>query len=386
MLTQDMLQTLAEPREGPCVSIYSPTHAAGQEAEGDPIYLKSALQKAEKVLKEREIDPGNIERIIRPAQDLQAAMSPGYFGDGALCCLLADGFDEIVHTPKQIEDQQVLISDRFHLKPLIPTLTDSAHFYVLAISRHHVRLLQCTRYTQQEEPLSTEDVPQHIADAIAEVDPERSLQFRTSKMRGSGRGDSAAMYHGHAAAERIEHDQVLQYFRQVNRGIVKYMNGRSPLIFAGVDELFHPYRQANSYKHLLDEPIRGNPEHLRPEDLREKAWEILQPHFEERLAQAQESFAAALAHGRATDDMAAVVLAARDGRVESFFGAVDEDYWGRVPELGDEVQMRAEPQPGDYDLIDYAAVETMLKSGSALLLPAEQVPGDSDRAAAILRY
>jgi hypothetical protein len=72
--------------------------------------------------------------------------------------------------------------------------------------------------------------------------------------------------------------------------------------------------------------------------------------------------------------------------VATLFGAVDEQYWGRVPRLGDEVQMRAEPQPNDYDLIDYAAVQTMLQGGQAYLVSGDQVPGGTRRAAAILRY
>lgn len=386
MLNTEMLTTLAASHEGPCVSIYSPTHASGAEAEGDPIWLKTALQRAEKVLKERDVEERRVSAILDPARSFQRRLTPNDFGDGTLCCLLAEGLSEIVHTPKQIQNEQVVVSERFHLKPLIPTLTDNAHFYVLAISRHDVRLLQCTRYTQQEEPLSRQKVPHHILEAVPEVEPKKSLQFRTSKMRGSGRGDHQAMYHGHGKEQRVEEHQVLHYFREVDSGIVKYMNGQSPLIFAGVEELFHPYRQANSYPHLLDEPIRGNPEHLRPEELRERAWQVIEPHFAERIAQAQESFAEALAHGQALDDMAAVVLAARDGRVATFFGALDQDYWGRVPEVGDQVQMRAEAQPGDYDLIDYAAVETMSKGGEAYLVSGEQVPGDNGRGAAILRY
>jgi len=41
----------------------------------------------------------------------------------------------------------VVVSDRFHLKPLLPLLTGDGRFYILALSQNQVRLLQGTRYS-----------------------------------------------------------------------------------------------------------------------------------------------------------------------------------------------------------------------------------------------
>jgi hypothetical protein len=385
MLTQQMLERLSEHHNGLCVSIYSPTHNSSAEAKGDPIWLKTGLKDAEKMLFDQGADRATVKRILEPGANFQAQLSPNDYGAGTLCMFLADGFDEIMHSPAQAFEGKTLVSSRFHLKPLIPVLTDNARFYVLAISRHDVRLLQCTRYTQEEEPLSRSEVPKHILESIPEVEPKDSMQQHSGKPRGTG-GQREAIHHGQGKAENVEAHQILHFFREVNEGIVKYMDGRSPLVFAGVGELFHPYQEANTYDCLLDTPMKGNPEHLRSEELREKAWEILEPYLHERVAEAQANYEQAEAYGRATDDMKAIVMAARDGRVGAFFGASDCEYWGRVPETGDDVQMRAEPEKGDYDLIDYAAMKTMLQSGHAYLLEADQVPGEGNGAAAILRY
>ncbi len=385
MLTQQMLEELSEQHDGLCVSIYSPTHDSSSEAQGDPIWLKNGLKGAEKMLFDQGADKATVKRILEPGANFQAQVSPNDYGAGTLCMFLADGFDEILHSPGQMPEGKTLVSSRFHLKPLIPVLTDNAHFYVLAISRHDVRLLQCTRYTQAEEALSRSEVPHHILESIPEVEPKDSMQQHSGKPRGTG-GRRDAMHHGQGKGENVEAHQVRHFFRDVNKGIVKYMDGLSPLIFAGVRELFDPYKKVNTYDYLLDEPITGNPEHLRPEELREKAWEILEPYLHERVAEAQANFEQAMAYGRASDDMKAIVLAARDGRVGAFFGARDREYWGQAPEVGDEVPMRAEMQAGDYDLIDYAAMKTMLQGGHAYLMPSDQVPGEGKGAAAILRY
>jgi hypothetical protein len=386
MLTQQMLEQLAEQHDEPCVTIYSPTHDSSSEAQGDPIWLKTGLQDAEKMLFDQDVEQAAVKRILEPGANFQAQLNPNDYGAGTLCMFLADGFEEILHTPVQVPEGQTFVSTRFHLKPLIPVLTDNATFYVLAISRHDVRLLKCTRYTQAEEPISRTEVPRHIIEAIPDVEPKKTVQQHSGNVTGQGQGQHEAMYHGQGKEQRVEQHQILHFFRDVNDGIVKYMDGRSPLIFAGVEELFDPYKQANTYDYLIDQPVTGNPEHLRPDELREKAWEVLEPYFHERLSEAKANYEQAEAYGRATDDMEAVVLAARDGRVGAFFGAKDCEYWGRVPEVEQDVEMRAEREAGDYDLIDYAAVKTMLQGGHAYLLDAEDVPGDGKGAAAILRY
>ncbi|MEA3403557.1 MAG: hypothetical protein U9R79_20105 [Armatimonadota bacterium] len=386
MLTDQMLQQLAEQHDQPCVTIYSPTHDSGAEAEGDPIWLKTGIQEAEATLKEWDVAPEQIERILEPARGFQADLGPNDYGAGALAAFLADGFSEILHTPVQV-DQQVRVSDRFHAKPLLPVLAENAEFYVLGISQKDVRLLQCTRFVQAEEPLSRQQVPQHIAEVVPDIQPRESLQQRTARPRiqEPGGGHEAA-FHGHGRETTVSYQELFQYFREVSKGIIKYMDGRSPLIFAGVGDLFPIYRDANTYEHLLDQPIRGNPEHLWPEELRERAWKLLAPHLRGRIAQVREAFEEALAYNRATNDMKGVALTAHDGRVATFIGAVDRQYWGRVPEMGEDVQMRAEPEPWDYDLIDYATVQTILNGGTAYTVPDEQVPGGGHGAAVILRY
>jgi hypothetical protein len=45
----------------------------------------------------------------------------------------------------------VVVTDRFHIKPLLPLLSGDGRFYVLALSQSEVRLLQGTRYSVSAE-------------------------------------------------------------------------------------------------------------------------------------------------------------------------------------------------------------------------------------------
>ena len=386
MLRQEQLLRLARIHARPAVSIYAPTQESGAEAVGDPIQLKTGLQRSEQMLQELGADRAGIDRVLGPGRDFLTDLSPNDYGAGTLAVLLADGSAEIVHSPMQTE-AAVFVSDRLHLKPLLPVFTDNAHFYVLAASQHDIRLFACTRFTQAEVPLTEVDVPQHVAEVEPPSQPRESLQYHTARPKiGAPGAGSEAVYHGQGHERGAKHHQLAHFLRDVSTGTAPFLDGHSPLVFAGVDELFAIFREANTYEHLADMNVSGNPEHLRAEELRERAWEIVEPMLDERLDATHEAFGTLAARGQASDDIKAVALAARDGRAGVMLGAVDRVVWGRVPEAGEDVQFRAEREPWDYDLIDYAAVQTMANSGSALIVPGERVPGNGRGAAALLRY
>jgi len=48
------------------------------------------------------------------------------------------------------------------------------------------------------------------------------------------------------------------------------------LIISGVDYLLPIYKKANTYKNLVDKTIIGNQEYAKLQDIRKKAWEIIQ--------------------------------------------------------------------------------------------------------------
>lgn len=381
MLRVDQLRKLAQTNGRPCVSIYSPTHDSGAEAEGNPIRLKTALQQAEQILREHDVDTKLIERVLAPGWELLENLAPNERQAGTLTLLLADGIAEIIHSPMQTEER-VFVSDRFHLKPLLPMLTDDAYFYVLAASQEEVRLLACTRYTQREVDLPP-DIPRRVSDVEPPIEPTSTLQFHTARPRPGG-GEAA--FHSHGQDAQLKRHQLFHFLREVSKGIEKLLDGRSPLVFAGVDELFAIYREANTYEHLADRNISGNPEHVRPEQLRERAWEIVSTQMQQRLADARDRYGELVARGLASDDIRTAATAARDGRVDMVIGATDRVVWGKVPEAGEDVQVHAQPEPWDYDLIDYAAVQTMLHGGTALLVPAERVPGNGSGVTVLLRY
>jgi hypothetical protein len=71
--------------------------------------------------------------------------------------------------------------------------------------------------------------------------------------------------------------------------------------------------------------------------------------------------------------------------VEQLFVAVESHRWGTFdPETG-RVEIKEENGPRDDDLLDLAAVRTLLNGGEVHAVRADEVPGRGD-AAAVLRF
>jgi Bacterial archaeo-eukaryotic release factor family 3 len=156
-------------------------------------------------------------------------------------------------------------------------------------------------------------------------------------------------------------------------------------VLAGVEYLLPIYHRANTYPYLLEGKVTGNPEGLRPEELRERAWAIVQPHFQGAQDAAAAQYRQLAGTGRAAGDIGAIVMAAYEGRVDTLFVASDRQEWGSFHGETRTVETHREPIAGDDDLLDVAAMYTLLKRGTIYAAGLEQMP-EHTPAAAILRY
>jgi hypothetical protein len=377
----DELATLATVSDDTCVSIFLPTERRGVETQQNPIRFKNLLREAEEKLIDTGMRGQDARDLLKPVQELDEYEFWQHQSDG-LAIFISSNVLSYYCVPLNFSEL-VVVSERFHLKPLLPLLTGDGQFYILALSQNQVRLFQGSRYSVHEMDL--ENVPQSIAEALKYDDPEKSLQFHTGTSQGGG-GDRSAIFHGQGAGNEIQKDNLLRYFRKVNDGLQELLkNPQFPLIVAGVDYLLPIYKQANTYPHLMDEGITGNPEELPAEELQQQAWNIVQPYFEQAQHQAVERYQAMAGTGQTASNIPEAVSAAYYQRVESLFVPVGQQKWGQFdPETG-RVEVHPQPEIGDEDLMDLAAVYTLLNGGTVYAVAPEQVPGDAPLAA-VLRY
>ena len=139
MSMQSQLRSLLAESQGPAVSIFMPTHRAGQEIRQDPIRLKNLVKQAEQQLINEGTRPTEARNLLEPVAGLvEDAAFWRHQAEGLAVFRSPDVF-RTYRVPFPI-GEYVDVSDRFYIKPLLPLLINETRFYVLALSQRAVRL------------------------------------------------------------------------------------------------------------------------------------------------------------------------------------------------------------------------------------------------------
>src|SRR5690606_28709229 len=112
-------------------------------------------------------------------------------------------------------------------------------------------------------------------------------------------------------------DDTVRFFRVVDRAILEQHSRRSqlPLLLAALPEHQAAFRQVSHNPYLLPERIDAHPEALGLERLRQRAWEVIEPRFERRIAETIERFQVARGQGLGEENIEPIADAVRQGRV-----------------------------------------------------------------------
>jgi hypothetical protein len=190
------------------------------------------------------------------------------------------------------------------------------------------------------------------------------------------------------APEELRKTQLIELLRRVAAAVEPAVKRQpAPVILAAQPEIDGNFRDLAAWKDLLPEGIRENPDALAEEDLRHKAWALLEPIRDRDRTGELGRLNALLGagDGKAAIRPDEIVKAARYGRVERLFLVPGTPLWGRFIEAEDRIVAHGTAVEGDDDLLDYAASMTLRQGGDVTLVDAAQMPR-SGPAAAILRY
>lgn len=357
------LKSLVQKQMGICVSIYMPTIRKGAETQQNQIRYKNLLREAEYQLNASELRPSEVKFMLEPAQEL-SGNTPFWRnqGDGLVVFLSPDSFK--YYRVSQSFKELIVVADRFHVKPLIPALAADMEFYILAISQKNIRVLHCS--LQNAEEVNLEGIPENLAEALNLDDFEKRLQ------RHTGTEDMKT--------------NILQYFKQVDRGLHEFLRDKkAPLIFAGVDYLLPIYKEVNTYPYLVDSGISGNPEGSNADMLLDSARPVVETILKTKRIDALSRYRQDAGTGLTSSNVKEIVRAACHGRVGILFVTVGVQQWGKFNATTDEIALEKDAGPANEDLLDLAAIQTMMNGGTVYALDQEEMPRDSSLAA-IFRY
>lgn len=382
-LSKSDLQRLIQIRDQCCISIYMPTHRSFAQMEQDQIRFKNLLRRAEKIAEGLNTAGGTLGDSLAGARQLLQDESFWRRTSDGLALFLSPGHLMPYRLPLEFEEF-VDSASRFHIKPLLPFFSGDGRFYVLALSQNAVRLIECSRFSAVH--LELPEVGGGLQETLGyDKESGTQLQFHTGAAGGGGK--RPALFHGHAVDAEDDKDEICQYFRTVDRKLCEILQGdAAPLVLAGVDYLLPLYRDVSDYRHLLDDGITGNPEDRPAEELQAAAWRIVQPHFKKNQQASLDRYHRSAGTGLTSNDLRVIVPAAGHARVEVLFVAVSDQRWGRYDAERNEVILDEHPSHDSEDLLNLAAVETLMHGGTAYALNPDQLPEPEFPAAALLRF
>jgi hypothetical protein len=373
------------PSEGAHISMFMPTYHVGRETRQNRIRLKNLIKDAEKQLIELGYRTPDAQALLQPAE---ALLGPTdfwqYAGDGLAIYFSKDTARQY-SLPLRLR-KKLVVSDRFHVKPLLPLFSGDGVFFVLALSQNEIRLLQGTRYKVSQVELGT--LPDSLSRILKPEDREPNLDWYVPS-GGVGRpGRKAAIFYGTGAERGDDRMKLVDYLREVDNGLRGFLQPeQAPLVLAGVSYLHSLYREVSSYPYIAEIGIPGNPERMSLDELHTEAWPIVRPYFQQIRQAAKQRYRQLSGQGShlVSDDLDTILPAALHRRVESLFVTVGAQQWGEFDPVSARIVQHEAYRPGYEDLLDRAAVLTLLSNGAVFAVSKDQVPGHS-LAATILRY
>lgn len=379
-LSREELKALLDRPSGLCISIFMPTYRTGAEIQQNQIRFKNLLRRTEEKLLAGNVRPQEVKTLLEPAHALTGNVLFWRRQSDGLAIFISAGLFLSYCLPVHFEET-IFVTDRFHIKPLLPLLHGDELFYILALSQNAVRLLEGTKHSVKE--IDLEGIPKNLAEALSYDEPEKQVRFRAGTPGG---GDRGAMISGHGPDIEDTKDNILRYFRRIDRGLRSFLKDeRAPLVLAGVDYLFPIYKDTNTYPNLMGGGISGNPEGMSTENLHRQAWQIVAPYFQRAESDALAQYRQSLGTGLTSKYIEEIVPAAYHGRVGLLFVALGHYQWGIFNPERDEILLQQEMEPGSEDLLDFAAIQTFLNGGTVFALHQEKMPGE-ELLAAVFRY
>ena len=382
MINESEFKKLADYEHGTCVSIFIPTQRGGKEVlEGkNKKHLHSEWTQIKKKLKEADLSEASIEKIGKPIQELLDNRDFWRHQSDGLAIFASPDFFEYYTVPVNFEAYHY-ISEEFYVKPLVPAMTGDAKFNILAIQLEDVKLYEASRYSIAQVEID-DLAPSQLEERVGYDYKERALQFRTQ-----GEGGEKTQFHGHGGSERDEKTEIKQFFRAVDQGIKNYLQKQElPLVVFCQDYLFPIYKEANTYNHLYEKVVPGNPNDTDMLGIHKKALEVFEPVLNENRDKKIEKYAELSSTENTTSALSDIIAAVHQGKVDTLFIENRAEVWGKYHEDEMKVEFSENPDDGNISLLNLAAKKTIEMGGKVYLVEHEFMPQKKSKMNALLRF
>lgn len=366
--------------QGPCLSVYIPLSSAppNQRPKANALEWRETLRSLEPKLSQY----GSQGReLFESITDWDAIMPDEEPQGKSIAVFRSPDVFQVTWVEELIRSRAV-IGPHFCIRPLLPELTRQKVFYILALSQKDVRLLRCT-LRSSEEVAFPPGFPTSFDEYMNSVKPDHTLGNRGTPGPSSG-SSKGVMFT--TSSDREDKDEYLAHFYgQIDRGLNEVLRGRNePLVLAGVEYELALYRPLNTYPRLAEEAVQGAPNSLKAGELHARALDAILRCYDKKVEAALAEYNHKVGGG-ASNRLKDIVPAAHDGRVLTLLVSDSLETTGAFDEATHKVKGRETGTPGDEDLVNDAAVQTILHAGQVLVVANGNMPNGTPLAA-IFRF
>lgn len=381
-LTKQLFNKLADTHEGRCLSIYMPTHVAGQEVlhHEDQLLLKNLIKRTETVLETRGYDKSSIKDFFRPLQDLLHDIDFWRYRTEGLAIFLAPGQLQSYDLPYSVKSRHYLAHE-YYLRPLLPVIQNQPHYHVLSLNLQEIK---CYRGEGEEfGEVMLPGLPQSVEEVMGTDYQESSISFHRQKMGGH----SYTIYHGKGEWQEDQKDEVMTLFRSVDHLLQPILElDKWPLLVVAPPELFSVYREVNTYRFMHPDPIALDPRYASVKTIIDRSQTVLDSIYLKARDTKADLIRRFQNTGRTAVSWENLIPDAVAGKVDTLFLDMEAEIWGIYDKSTTEVRIHEYPNLTNTSLTNLAATQVFLQGGTVYETTLNEMPLPGYQLNALMRY
>jgi len=381
-VTKDELKELLA-TEGICLSILTPVDKVPGQSKQNGVRLRNAISEAEEQLAARGVERADIDELLAPVRKFSKDPEQVGTAGAGLVLLRSSGLFRDIRLAGTVREA-VVVGDHFEIRPILKELNAGKVFYILALARKDIRLLRCTDHSSEVVELP-EVTPTSLADWAQTRQPDHNLN--NSAAVGPSSGSSKGVMFQTATDRQDKDEYRIHFYLEVDKGVNEILKKDlgAPLILVGVEKELSIYHRVTKYDWVLPVGVHGAPDSFKGGEMHKRALEHLQSQLDPELERALYLYERSVSLARTSHQVNQCVKAAYEGRVSHLFLADGATQMGSFDEATQRVRQHGTAQPGDEDLLNAAAAETIKNGGQVFMVSKETVPNNSV-IAAVLRF
>ena len=370
-LTKSVFEALSKQQAAHAVSMYMPMYKGGKEQnEGlGQANLKTCIKEVHKLLANYQIPEKEILEYLKPIDEIVSNINIWRNPAEGLAIFL-DKEEGLRMYPLPISfERQVYVAGHYYMQPLFELFSDDGMYYYLALSQDFVKLFEGSRYSFKEATV-TDIMPASLEDVVGADFKEKQLQVRTGHS-----AHKVGAFHGYGEGKDDKEKELQNYFGQINKAVNECIkNKNAPLVLACSDGVHGMYKKVNTYPHLYEDHLPGDPEYRDVATAHKESLKLLNDYFLATRRDKINAYKEAAHTGRTSYRQSEILEAALEGTIDTLFINKSESLFGIFKVANSCLIVDSKKDTHNVSLTNLAGVKTFLKGGNVYVLEDAKMP------------